>query len=125
MEHAALVAFLSGETEAGAFAREIADEVASCNAAFASDGIGYIIVTDGPSTIVTREHAKRLLTAVFNGSLCFELANYVADGLIMSDDFEFEDDAVNAAIFFLEDDSRPPTVEEVEAARSQLEADGG
>jgi hypothetical protein len=78
-------------------------------------------VTDGPSTVVTREHAKRLLTAVANGSLHFELANYVADGLIMSDDFEFEDSAVNEAVFFLEDDSRPPTVEEVEAARSQLD----
>jgi len=115
------MAFLTGSTEASTFAREIADEVASCNAAFASEGIGYIIVTDGPSTVVTREHAMRLLTAVANGSLDFELANYVADGLIMSDDFEFEDDAVKEAIFFLEDDSRPPTLDEVEAARSQLD----
>ena len=125
MEHASLVAFLTGGSDAGAFAREIADEVASCNAAFASDGIGYIIVTDGPSTIVTREHAKRLLAAVANGSLEFELANYVADGLIMSDDFEFEDDAVNDAIFFLEDDSRAPTFQEIEVALSQLDATVG
>lgn len=120
MEHADLVAFLTGSTESRALAREIADEVASCNAAFKSGGIGYIIVTDGPSTVVTREHAKRLLAAVADGSLDFELANYVADCLIMSDDFEFEDDAAKDAIFFLEDDSRPPTAEEVEAALSQL-----
>jgi hypothetical protein len=121
MEHAGLVAFLTGSTESRAFAREITDEVASCNAAFKSGGIGYIVVTDGLSTVVTREHAKRLLAAVADGSLDFELANYVADGLIMSDDFEFEDDAVTEAIFFLEDDSRPPTAGEVEAARSQLD----
>lgn len=69
---------------------------------------------------MTRTHARRLLAAVADGLLSFELANYVADALIMSDDFDFEDDAVSDAIFFLEDDSRPPTHEEVTDALSRL-----
>jgi hypothetical protein len=38
----------------------------------------------------------------------------------MSDDFEFADDAVKEAIYFVEDDSIPPTVEEVRAATQRL-----
>jgi hypothetical protein len=120
MEHASLVAFLNGVSQPQAFAREIAAEVEACNSALAFGGVGSIIVTDGPSMVVTRESARRLLKAVADGSLSFEAANYVADALIMSDEFDFEDATVNDAIYFLGDDSRPPTSEEVRAALSHL-----
>jgi hypothetical protein len=38
----------------------------------------------------------------------------------MSDDFEFADDAVNEAIYFIEDDSIAPTVEETRSAIGRL-----
>jgi len=75
---------------------------------------------DGPLTIVTRDHAKRLLEAVADERLTFEVANYTADCIIMSDDFQFADGAVNEAIYFVEDDSIAPTVEEVRTAIERL-----
>ena len=118
MEHPSLVAFLAGLSPAEAFSREIAEEVATCNAALASEGVGSILLTDGPSTTVTRTHARRLLTAVAEGHLSFEAINYVADALIMSEDLDWEDDAVATTIFFLADNSRLPTHEEVSDALS-------
>ena len=47
-------------------------------------------------------------------------ASYIADALIMSDDFEWEDDAVANTLFFLSDESRPLTLAEIEEARSDL-----
>lgn len=120
MEHASLVAFLEGTIPAEQFYAEVINEVTACNDAFRSGGIGYIAVTDGPSTVVTRDHAKRLLEAVADERLTFEVANYAADCIIMSDDFEFADEAVNAAIYFVEDDSIVPTVEEVRTAIERL-----
>ena len=38
----------------------------------------------------------------------------------MSDDFQFADGAVNEAIYFVEDDSIAPTVEEVRTAIERL-----
>jgi hypothetical protein len=121
MEHPALVAFLTGLSQAETFGCEITEEVRAHNAALASDGVGSIFLTEGPSTTVTRIHARRLLSAVDAGRLSFEMASYVADALIMSDDFDFEDDAVAEAIFFLQDDSRPPTREEIGGALSKLD----
>lgn len=120
MEHPSLVAFLTGLSPAEAFSREIAQEVTTCNSALASEGVGSILLSDGPSTTVTRTHARRLLTAVAEGHLSFEAASYVADALIMSEDFDWEDDAVATTIFFLADNSRPPTHVEVSDALSQL-----
>jgi hypothetical protein len=70
---------------------------------------------------VTRDGARRLLEAVANGRLPFESANYVADCIIMSDDFEFADDAARDAIFFIEDDSRPPSRDETMNALQSLD----
>ena len=120
MDHRSLIAFLAGSLPANEFSAEIRAEVRACNDALASGGVGSIIVTDAPETRVTREHASRLLEAVADGTFDFELANYVADALIMSDDFDFEDEAVSEAIFFLEDDSRAPTEEEIAAALVRL-----
>ncbi|HVR90963.1 MAG TPA: hypothetical protein VHG29_07710 [Novosphingobium sp.] len=120
MEHASLVAFLEGTLPPEQLSAEVGEEVSACNEAFRSGGIGYIAVTDGPRTIVNRDHAKRLLEAVADQRLTFEVANYAADCIIMSDDFEFADDAVNEAIYFVEDDSVVPTVAEVRTAIQRL-----
>lgn len=55
--------------------------------------------------MVTREGARRLLKAVADDRLPFDAANYLADCIVMNDDFEFADDAVRGAVFFIEDDS--------------------
>lgn len=120
MEHASLVAFLNGDLSPADFGSEIAAEVDACEQGFRSGGVGYIMVTDGPETTVTGEHAKRLLQALADGRLPFLSANYTADCLVMSDDFTFADDAVTEAIAFVADDSRPPTLDETQAALAQL-----
>jgi hypothetical protein len=70
--------------------------------------------------MVTREHARRLLQALAEDRLPFLSANYAADCLMMSDDFEFADETVAEAVEFVADDSRPPTPEETAAALAQL-----
>jgi hypothetical protein len=120
MEHSSLVAFLNGKLSPEDFGSEIAAEVYACEQGFKSGGVGHIIVTDGPETLVTREHARRLLQAVAEDRLPFPSANYAADCLMMSDDFEFADEAVAEAVEFVADDSRPPAQEETAAALAQL-----
>lgn len=120
MQHASIVSFLSGSRSAEEFSAEIEAEVAGCIQGCRSGGVGHIIVSDGPSVIVTREHAARLLRALIDQRLPFAAANYLADGLIMSDDFEPADTAVAEAIEFVADDSRPPTVEEAAQALARL-----
>jgi len=120
MEHSSLVAFLTGKLSPEDFGSEIAAEVEACEQGFRSGGVGHIIVTDGPEMMVTRDHARRLLQALVGDRLPFLSANYAADCLIMSDDFEFADQAVADAVEFVADDSRPPTQEETAAALAQL-----
>ena len=120
MEYASLVAFLNGELSSESFNSEIAAEVHACEQGFRSGGIGHIIVTDGPEMVVTREHAKRLLQALADQRLPFLSANYTADCLVMSDDFDFADDAVVEAVHFVADDSRLPTLDETKAALAEL-----
>jgi len=122
MEHSSLVAFLEGKVSPEQFGDVVAAEVAACNEAFRAGEAGYIVITDGPSTVVTRDHAKLLLEALADGRLAFEAANYTADCIIMSDDFEFADDAVKEAIYFVEDDSIAPSTEEVRTAVERLVA---
>src|SRR4051794_38318158 len=120
MEHASLLAFLNGKLSPEDFGSKIAAEVDACERGFRSGGVGHIIVTDGPETTVTREHARRLLQALAERRLPFLSANYTADCLVMSDDFEFADNAVAEAVQLVADDSRPPTPEETEEALAQL-----
>ncbi len=120
MEHSSLVAFLEGRVPPEQFGDEVATEVAGCNEAFRAGEVGYIVITDGPPTVITRDHAKLLLEALRDDRLAFEVANYTADCIIMSDDFEFADDAVKQAIYFVEDDSVAPTTEEVRTAIERL-----
>jgi hypothetical protein len=120
MKHASLVAFLNGDLSPEDFGSEIEEEVDACEQGFRSGGVGHIIVTDGPETRVTRDRARRLLHALADGRLSSLSANYTADCLVMSDDFEFADDAVAEAVHFVADDSRPPTPDETAAALAQL-----
>lgn len=98
MEHATLVAFLNGDRSQGQFGSDIAEEVDACEQGWRSGGVGHIIVTDGPETVVTREHATRLLRALAENRLPFLSANYAADCLVMSDDFDVADDSVSDAV---------------------------
>lgn len=52
--------------------------------------------------------------------LLFLADKYTADCLIMSDNFDFADEVVAEAIAFFEDDSRPSTHDETEAAIAAL-----
>lgn len=120
MNHASIVSFLSGILSPEAFAGEIKTEVATCVNSCANRGLGYVVVTDGPSTVITREHAARLLQALLDDRLPFDAVNYLADGLMMSEDFDFADAAVAEAIEFVADDSRPPRSDETRAVLSRL-----
>ena len=100
--------------------REIETEVTECLAACAKGGAGHVIITDGPDTPVAREQVAILLDALAEGKLPLEAASYIADALIMSDDFDWEDDVVAEALFSLSDESEPLTVAEVEQARRRL-----
>lgn len=120
MNHGTLVGFLTGTLPPELLADEITTEVNACNDAFRAGKPGYIVITDGPTFEVTREGARRLLAAVFEERLSFEHANYVADCIMMSDDFDFADEAVRDAVHFVEDDSRLPSGDEMISALASL-----
>jgi len=120
MEHSSLVAFLNGDVSPDAFGREISNEVNACEQGFKTEGMGYIMVPDGPTQVITRDHARRLLEAMLSDQLAFLAANYTADCLMMSDNFDFADEAVAEAIAFVADDSRPPAHDETKAAIAAL-----
>lgn len=120
MRHSSLASFLNGERPADELWREIETEVRECLAAYAKGGSGHVIITDGPDTQVVRKQVAVLLTALAEAKLPLDAASYIADALIMSDNFEWEDDAVAEALFFLSDESAPLTLAEVEEARSRL-----
>ncbi len=105
MQHASIVSFLSGTLSPEALACEISDEVAAFRVQLKATRNGRIIISDGPDFIVTKEGAKRLLEALLKETISFDMANYIADCITLSDHFEFADDATREAIFFLEDDS--------------------
>ena len=92
----------------------------ACEHDFKTEGMGYIMVPDGPPQVITRDHARRLLEAVLSDQLAFLAANYTAYCLMMSDSFEFADEAVAEAIAFAADDSRPPTHGKTKAAIAAL-----
>jgi hypothetical protein len=120
MRHSSLTSFLNGELPPNELWPEIEEEVTECLAACAKGGSGHVIITDGPDTQVSRKHVAVLLGALAEARLPLEAASYIADALIMSDDFDWEDEAVAEALFFLSDESAPLTLEQVEEARSRL-----
>lgn len=120
MEHSSLVAFLHGDLSPEAFERAISNEVNASEHGCKTEGMGYIIVPDGPPQVITRDHARRLLEAMVSDQLAFLAASYTADCLIMGDNFDFADEAVTEAIALIADDSRPPTHAETETAIARL-----
>lgn len=121
MRHSSLLSFLNGAVSATELWQEIEGEVSECVAATSKQGgVGHVVLTDGPETSVTREHVGVLLDALASAKLPLAAAPYVADALIMSDDFEWEDDAVAEALFFLSDESRPLTLQDVQGAQSRF-----
>lgn len=121
MQHSSLAAFLNGELSAEQLWSEIAPEVKECETACAKGGAGHVIITDGPMTEIVRAHIAVLLSALANFDLPLDSASYIADALIMSDNFAWEDDAVAEALFLLSDESAPLTRADLERAQSQVE----
>ena len=113
MKPASLIAFLAGSLSPDAFAAEIAREVDAFRASIRTTRQGQIVLTDGPETLLTRDHARRLVQAVIDKALSFEAANYIADAIIMSDSFDWDDDVVGEALHLLADDHPPPTEDDV------------
>ena len=105
MQYGSIVAFLSGTLSPEDLAAEIGPEVARFRSALRETAEGHIHVTDGPLFMVTREGARRLLKALADDRLSYDAANYLADCIVMNDDFDFADEAVRDAMFFIEDDS--------------------
>ncbi len=70
------------------------------------------------------QHVGVLLTALREAKLPLKAASYIADALIMSDDFEWEDGAVAEALFFLSDESRPLTLADIQEAQTRLSTAG-
>lgn len=120
MEHASLVAFLEGRLAPEQFGEDVAEEVSACNLACRQTGEGRVSITPGPDTLITRDHARRLLEAVADQRLSLEIANYTATCIIFGD-FEFGDDVVNEAIWLVEmADLDPPTSDELQTAIERL-----
>lgn len=120
MLHSSLSSFLNDGCSPDELWREIEAEVSECLAACNEGGSGHVIITDGPETPVAREHVTVLLNALAEAKLPLEAASYIADALIMSDDFSWTDDTVAEALFALSDESKPLTLAEVEMARQRL-----
>ena len=120
MEHVSLVAFLEGKLTPEEFEEEVGDEVEACNLACKQTGEGHVVITPGPDTIVTRDHARRLLESVTGQRLSLEIANYATTCIIFGD-FEFEDDVVNEAIWLIEmADLDQPSTADMRAAIDRL-----
>ena len=123
MKYSSLLAFLNGELPSVQFSEEIATEVDECHASIKATREGRILVPRGPETAGTRAQARRLLQAMADKSLSLEAASYVADCIIMSHCFDFDDDELALeAIDFASDDSPPrPTVEMVQSVLNGLD----
>lgn len=121
MRHSSLVSFLNGAISSSELWQEIEAEISDGIAATSKlGGVGQVIITDGPDTLVTRKHVAVLLAVLADAKLPLVAATYVADALIMSDDSEWEDDAIAEALFFLSDESRPLTLCDIQEARARF-----
>ncbi|MCV3208509.1 hypothetical protein OHD62_27530 [Mesorhizobium sp. YC-39] len=121
MQHSSLISFLNGEKSPNELWREIETEVTECMTAATTLGcVGHVIITDGPHTIINRRHVDVLVGRLADGILPVQAAAYIADALIMSDDFDFAEDGVSEILFLLSDESAPLSREDVQALRSRL-----
>ena len=122
MRHSSLTSFLNGDLPPDELWREIEAEVTECLDECAKGGSGHVLITDGPDTKISRKQMAILLGALAKAELPLKAASYIADALIMSDDFEWDDEAVADALFRLSDETAPLTQAEVERARSRIAA---
>lgn len=121
MQHSFLVSFLNGETTPEHFAGVIQPEVDACEQGTLSPAtVGYVVITDGPQTMLTHEHVRRLLQCLLDERVPWKSIIYTADCLMMSDDFDFEDEKVADAIGFLIDESRTPSSDEIQSVLATL-----
>ncbi len=120
MQHSSLMSFLNGFTPPEHLFSEIADELAACLGAMAKGGSGQVIITDGPNVVISSKQVGRLVEALVAGGLPLNAASYIADALIMSDDFDFANEVVEEAVFDLSDDSRPLTLDDIHGLRHRL-----
>jgi hypothetical protein len=105
MQHSSLVAFLSGVLTPQALSDEIASEVAAHSAQLRESKVGNIVVTLGPTFVMNKVAARRLLEAVAAQHLPPETAVYVADCIVGSKDIDIADEATREVLSFIEDDS--------------------
>jgi hypothetical protein len=117
MQHSSLVSFLNDQMSGEQLWQEIKVEVTACIAATSKGAAGSVLIGDGAEVLVTRQHIEVLLAALAEDELPLEAASYVADALIMSEDFSFADATISQILFFLSDESAPLTQHEVETAR--------
>jgi hypothetical protein len=120
MQHQSLRAFLSGEMKPQAFWLEIESEVIASAAVVANGRTGPVIITDGVPTRICCEHIDRLLQALESGALPLSSAAYIADALIFSDDFDWDEDPVADVLFGLSDESGPLAPADLAALRQRL-----
>lgn len=88
--------------------------------ACAKHGSGAVTISDGPETQVSRQQVAVLISALADNKLPMEAASYIADGMIMSDDFAWEDTGIADALFRLADESAPLTRTDLDWARSRI-----
>lgn len=120
MQYSSLMSFLNGFASGEQLASEIRPEVAACLAALSKGGSGPVIITDGPVAIITRKQVERFVEALAEGRLPLNTASYVADALILSDNFDFANEFVSDVVHFLSDDTATLTLVEVQALRQRL-----
>lgn len=105
MQYSSLVAFLSGRLTPAALAEEISGEVATFYAELRHTNEGFVRVSSGPTFVMDKAAARRLLEAIADRQLPAEAAVYVADCIVASEFIEFADDETREAVAFVEDDS--------------------
>lgn len=105
MQYSSLIAFLSGRLAPATLAEEISGEVAAFYAELRDAKVGFIRVSSGPTFIMDKTAARRLLEAIADRQLPAEAAVYVADCIVASEYIEFADDETREAVAFVEDDS--------------------
>ena len=120
MQHGSLTSFLNGERSAEELWREIESEVSDCLAACAKHGSGAVIISDGPETQISRQHVAVLVSALAEDKIPINAASYIADAMIMSDDFTWEDKGIADALFRLANESAPLTMSDLDWARSRI-----
>jgi hypothetical protein len=67
-------------------------------------------------------HVAVLIAALAEGKMPMDAASYIADAMIMSDDFAWDDEGISDALFRFSDDGAPLTKSDLEWARTRIPA---